>query len=287
MAKKGFIYAPEDERDYPICMAYDDADDIEIPDKFTTSFQPPYAKQVSGNCVAQSIANIMEVMYYNVMDKHEDFSVGFVYGNRNANEHQGEGMTGYLACNHLVKDGNVKSSVFDNIGEAPSIIKKVNEFKEQFPFWKDLAYIPTAYIRTKNAEQVKKFILKYNIPVMAIVKTKHFWWSGGLHAMALYGWDRDTAIMQNSWGEKKKPIVEVDFKNIEEFWLITPFEIEKFIDLDQTHWAFESIVKCIENRIIQGYPDNTFRPEKQMTRAEAVAVIYRMLKEREKNEKGN
>lgn len=287
MTKNGFIYAPEDERDYPICMVYDDVEDIVIPEQFKTSFQPPYEKQISGNCVAQSIANIMEVMYYHMVGRHEDFSVGFVYGNRDEYEYQGSGMTGYLACNHLVKDGDVKSEVFDNIGEAPSIIKKVNEFKEQFPNWKQLTYVPACYVRTKSADEVKKFILKYDIPVMAVVNTKHFWWSGGFHAMALYGWNGDTAIMQNSWGKDKKPIVEVAFDDIEEFWLITPFQIEKFIDLDQTHWAFESIVKCVENRIIQGYPDNTFRPEKQMTRAEVVAVIYRMLKEKEKNEKGN
>ena len=48
----GAILSPADERDYPICMAYEDKE-IVIPESYTTSFQPPYAKQVSGNCVAQ------------------------------------------------------------------------------------------------------------------------------------------------------------------------------------------------------------------------------------------
>ena len=155
--KKGFIYTPEDERDYPIAMAYEDADDIEIPESFTTSFQPPYAKQISGNCVAQTIANIMEVMYYNKIKKHDDFSVGFIYGNRTQYEYDGEGMTGYLACNHIVKDGNVKSEVFDNPCEAPSIIRVVNKFKEANPNWRDFAYTPSNYVRTKSADKVKTF----------------------------------------------------------------------------------------------------------------------------------
>lgn len=279
MTKKpiGAIRSLVDERDYPICMAYEDKP-MEIPDDFTTSFQPPYAKQISGNCVAQSIANIMEVMYYHMVGRHEDFSVGFVYGNRDKYEHDGEGMTGRMACNHLVKDGNIKSEIFDNVSEAPSIIKMVNKFKEDFPNWKELAYVPPRYVRTKNADEVKKFIMRYDIPVMAVVNTKHFYWSGGLHAMALYGWKGDTAIMQNSWGEKKKPIVEVAFDDIEEFWLIVPFEIASFTDLSTEHWAFESIVKCVDEKILLGYPDNTFAPDKGLTRAELAVLIYRMMK---------
>jgi hypothetical protein len=113
----GFIYTPEDERDYPICMAYDDDESIEIPKRYKTSFQPPYENQGStGNCVAQTIANIMEVMWHNIYGKHDDFSVGFVYGNRYEGQSKGYGMNGYMACGNLCKDGNVKRSVFDNPG---------------------------------------------------------------------------------------------------------------------------------------------------------------------------
>ena len=273
----GAILSPKDERDYPICMAYED-NDAPIPETFSTSFQPPYAKQISGNCVAQTIANIMEVMYYNMVHRHEDFSVGFVYGNRTQYEHDGEGMTGRMACDHLVEDGNVKSEVFDNDCEAPGIIRAVNKFKQQFPNWKELTYVPIRYVRTKKADEVKKFIMRYNIPVLAVVETKYFYWSGGYHAMALYGWDGDTAIMQNSWGDDWKPIVKVDFKNIEEFWLIVPFEIANFTDLSDEHWAYESIIKCVEEKILTGYPDGTFAPDKDLTRAELAVLIYRMMK---------
>jgi hypothetical protein len=56
-----------------------------------------------------------------------------------------------------------------------------------------------------------------------------FSFGSGLHAMALYGWDGDTAIMQNSWGENhNRKIVELPFDKIKEFWLILPFEIANF-----------------------------------------------------------
>ena len=274
-----YIQTPVDERDYPICMAYDDSETLEIPEKFKTSFQPPYAKQVASNCVAQTIANIMEVMYYKQFGVHEDFSVGFIYGNRKDGQHRGEGMTGYIACGNLCEDGDVKADVFENPSEVPTIIKRVGEFKERFPKWKESTYVPKSYIRTKDKDAVKKFILKYDIPVMAICKVNDFWIGGGLHAMALYGWDGDTAIMQNSWGENHKmKIVELPFKYIGEFWLILPFSIMNFSDISETHWAYKHIAKCVEKEIMLGYPDGTIKPNKELTRAEVATMIYRMLK---------
>ena len=282
--KGGFIYTPEDERDYPICMAYDDAEDIEIPKQFKTSYQPPYENQGStGNCVAQTIANIMEVMYHKMMGEHDNFSVGFTYGNRKKGQGKGEGMTGYTACGNLCTDGDVKASVFECNYEVPDIIEKVTEFMEEHPEWKEEAYIPKNYIRTKSKKEVKKFILKYDIPVMAVVSVNKFWWGGGYHAMALYGWDGNVAIMQNSWGEDHKAkIVNLEFDDIEEFWLITPFSFMNFTDVPESHWAYGDIAKAVEKEILLGYPDNTFRPSKELTRAEMAAIIYRILKGEEK-----
>ena len=277
----GFIYEPEHEEDYPICMAYDDSEDIEIPKQFKTSYQPPYENQGStGNCVAQTIANIMEVMYYKMMGEHDNFSVGFTYGNRKKGQSKSSGMTGYTACGNLCTDGDVKASVFECDYEVPDVIEKVKAFMEEHPEWKEEAYIPKNYIRTKSKKEVKKFILKYDIPVMAVVSVNKFWWGGGYHAMALYGWDGNVAIMQNSWGEDHKAkIVELDFDDIEEFWLVTPYSLMNFTDVPEGHWAYGDIAKAVEKEILLGYPDGTFRPSNDLTRAEVAAIIYRLLKE--------
>ena len=276
----GFIYVPEDERDYPICMAYDDSEDIEIPKKYKTSFQPPYENQGStGNCVAQTIANIMEVIYYKMMREHENFSVGFTYGNRKKGQSKSSGMTGYTACGNLCEDGDIKASMFECNYEVPDIIEKVAEFKESHPEWKEEAYVPKSYIRTNNTKEVKKFILKYDIPVMAVVKVSKFWYGDGYHAMALYGWDKDTAIMQNSWGEKSNAkTVKLDFDDIKEFWMILPYSLMNFGDIDETHWAYNNIAYCVEKEVMLGYPDGTIRPNNNVTRAETAVMLYRMLK---------
>ena len=276
----GFIYAPEDERDYPISMAYEDAEDIKIPEQFKTSYQPPYEDQGStGNCVAQTIANIMEVMYHKMMGEHDNFSIGFIYGNRKSGQSKSSGMTGYTACGNLCTDGDIKASMFESGNEVPYVIEKVKEFMEQFPNWKEFAYVPKNYIRTNSTKQVKKFIMKYDIPVMAVVKVSKFWYGEGYHAMALYGWDGDVAIMQNSWGEDSNAkTVELDFDDIKEFWLITPYSLMNFTDVPESHWAYGDIAKAVEKEILLGYPDGTFRPNEDMTRAEMVAFFNRILK---------
>ena len=60
--------------------------------------------------------------------------------------------------------------------------------------------------------------------------------------------------------------------------MIMPFEIASFTDLPTEHWAFESIVKCVDEKFLLGYPDGTFAPDKGLTRAELAVIIYRLLK---------
>jgi hypothetical protein len=86
--------------------------------------------------------------------------------------------------------------------------------------------------------------------------------------------------MQNSWGENSKAkIVELDFDDIKDFWLISPYSLMNFVDVPEGHWAYRDIAKAVEKEILLGYPDGTFRPSNDLTRAEVAAIIYRLLKE--------
>ncbi|MBE1447001.1 S-layer homology domain-containing protein [Paenibacillus sp. OAS669] len=50
-----------------------------------------------------------------------------------------------------------------------------------------------------------------------------------------------------------------------------------FSDIPSDYWAGEAISAVQEAHLFDGYEDGTFRPDQKMTRAEAVAVIYRLL----------
>ena len=42
-------------------------------------------------------------------------------------------------------------------------------------------------------------------------------------------------------------------------------------------WARDAVAAAVNNQIIRGYPDNTFKPGGKATRAEAVTVIVNAL----------
>lgn len=42
----------------------------------------------------------------------------------------------------------------------------------------------------------------------------------------------------------------------------------KFSDLPPSHWAYRDVMELVEENVLSGYPDGTFKPEKPVTRAE-------------------
>lgn len=55
-----------------------------------------------------------------------------------------------------------------------------------------------------------------------------------------------------------------------------PEGTKNFTDLEG-HWASGSIMDLVELGVIQGYPDNSFRPDEKITRAEFVTLIMKAL----------
>ena len=54
-------------------------------------------------------------------------------------------------------------------------------------------------------------------------------------------------------------------------------EAEVFADIS-VHWAKEYIIECHNNELVNGYDDNTFRPDNTLTRAELTALLTNLLK---------
>ncbi len=53
-----------------------------------------------------------------------------------------------------------------------------------------------------------------------------------------------------------------------------------FKDIDTTHWASDVISRATSNGWIDGYSDNTFRPDEPITRDEAVSVVNKIIDRR-------
>ncbi len=50
-----------------------------------------------------------------------------------------------------------------------------------------------------------------------------------------------------------------------------------FSDINQNHWAYKAILNMSSRKIINGFPDNTFRPDLSITRAEFAKIMVLAL----------
>lgn len=50
-----------------------------------------------------------------------------------------------------------------------------------------------------------------------------------------------------------------------------------FTDMNEKHWAYKAVEALANDSIMEGYPDGTFHPDDAITRAEASAVLSRVL----------
>ena len=75
-----------------------------------------------------------------------------------------------------------------------------------------------------------------------------------------------------------KPITRAEFAAIaSRFDALAQGNAISFSDLAPSHWGYDAIRSAATKGWISGYPDNTFRPEQAITRAEVTAITNRML----------
>ncbi len=58
---------------------------------------------------------------------------------------------------------------------------------------------------------------------------------------------------------------------------LTKVETSYFDDVTSEHWALAYINAAYENKLIEGYGDKTFKPDEEVTYAEAITMVIRML----------
>lgn len=57
------------------------------------------------------------------------------------------------------------------------------------------------------------------------------------------------------------------------------FAAPTFTDLNENHWAYSQIMNLAENNIVVGYPDETYKPDAEITRAEFASMVVKALKQ--------
>ena len=76
----------------------------------------------------------------------------------------------------------------------------------------------------------------------------------------------------------ERNITRAEFVTMLANFLDAPIEGSmNFSDVSSTHWAYKNIVTAVSAGWVSGYEDGTFRPNRELTRAEAIAVLNRVL----------
>ncbi len=57
------------------------------------------------------------------------------------------------------------------------------------------------------------------------------------------------------------------------------FAAPVFNDLNENHWAYSQIMNLAQNNIVVGYPDETYKPDAEITRAEFASMVVKALKQ--------
>lgn len=289
------LLSPPDKRDFTISSAMEVCG-TPMPQDFEV-WQPPVEDQGrTGNCVAQALANIMECIEHRRLGYNREYSVGYIYGTELSTA-PGSGMYPREACKSLVKEGDIYRMFWECFDENPTCRMKRMIVAD---YIKSQAKKVGSYVRLETLDEVKAFIYKYNLPVLITAESKYYAGgegSAGYHATVCYGWESEESFYKthpksepykdlkytNSWGEKIlfnptfKPQANISFYETSEIWGIIPMEPNKLIDVQQ-HWAKKDIEEAAELGLIRGYEDNTFKPDRPITRAEVTTIAMRLFR---------
>ncbi|MCR8634150.1 S-layer homology domain-containing protein [Paenibacillus radicis (ex Xue et al. 2023)] len=63
---------------------------------------------------------------------------------------------------------------------------------------------------------------------------------------------------------------------------VAALDKSSFTDLPESHWSFKAVQEMYGKKIVEGYPDGTFRPNQTLTRAEFAALLYKTAQLNEK-----
>ena len=158
--------SPHDERDYTVstvCLA-----EAPIPEEYVCKGMKILNQGAIGSCVAHACATAMGYgELKGGMDNAHDFSRGYIYGNRAATDHQGEGMHIRQALKQLNYCGDCQVEEFPYNETYPQVRVRISKDKQRLA---DLAddFKIINYFRCYTKEEVQRALLNQGAVVLSI-----------------------------------------------------------------------------------------------------------------------
>jgi DMSO/TMAO reductase YedYZ molybdopterin-dependent catalytic subunit len=119
----------------------------------------------------------------------------------------------------------------------------------------------------KSYSFAKKVMLKFGFDPKALAKDE---------TPAIHYFDEDQSCWINIGGTVSDNTITVEVDHLTQFAVMAPIKIEipQLTDI-AGHWAYAHINKLVALGVLSGYPDGSFRPDNNITRAEFATVLVK------------
>ena len=240
-----------------------------------------------GACAACAMTALGEVLYGILTGEKEEMSEGWAYGSYRNEDSIGEGLIVSQALDYWKTKGMLPKKYFDILYEMPdmkNMLKDYPELDEIAKRFKINGYVSINWADKERKDfEIKDAITKYGYGLIAVIPNFD---RGQSHAVLITGWNdtNNTYIFQNSWGtnygSRKDGFgaISKDRESYVYLVLLNGLELP-FTDVNKNDWFYKNVKNNYFSGIMKGTSETTFEPDKNLTRAEAAALIDRIRKE--------
>lgn len=255
--------SPEDPRDYTTESV------LAMSALYPRAYQAPKTPILNqlniSSCVAHACVSAMMNGEKNSVKDYNDYSRGYIYGNRAEDDFQNEGMVIRQALKRLNKCGDVYYNDFPYNQKYAEVAQKIASQEEELRDSAALHKIKN-YYRCYTTEEIKAAIMAsggviISVPTysdfsrnLQLTKTHR---ATGHHAMLIVGWNKNNQwIVQNSWGKGwgygGYLLMDMNYP-VNEYWGIT---VGSFIkEPKKRHFSLKNNLTKAANKIAEAFSD--------------------------------
>ena len=237
----------------------------------TNRLPKPWSQGVYDCCVAASITKVLEVINFVKTGQYIMFSKGYVYGRHSRPDKTQGGMDYDYTIPRLLERGTVPESMCPIMDEIPCIREKleklpnISELDKEAEKTKIKGFVKIIG-NARFDDNVKKCLYENNMPIVGNMVGKR-------HCAVIVGWDEKGLLYHDHTG--RDTLKHGDFN--EAYYLDGGVNME-FKDVKTSDWFYSYVKDVYDKGIMTGTSDDTFEPNRPVTRAELATVISRILK---------